>query len=112
MIQTSSFINSLKRILKRPGEVTIQEILSILSEHGHPALLLIFTLPLCFPLQIPGMSTPFGLLLSLIGIQMGFRKRLWLPKWILRKKTPRKMLQKVIKKTISISIFLRKFLRP
>ena len=111
-VPLSPFIASLKLILKSAGDVTIEKILFILSEHGHPALLLIFTLPLCFPLQIPGMSTPFGLLLALIGIQMGFTKYLWLPNWILRKKIPKKMLHKVIRKIIVISLFLRKFLRP
>ncbi len=111
-VPLSPFLASLKLILKSSGAVTIEKILFILSEHGHPALLLIFTLPLCFPVQIPGMSTPFGLLLALIGIQMGFTKYLWLPNWILQKKIPKKMLHKVIRKIIIISLFLRKFLKP
>lgn len=105
MVKTNKhcpFLASLKSILKRPKDISIKEIFSILSEYGAPACILIFTLPLCFPLQIPGMSTPFGLLVSLLGIQMGFRKRLWLPKWILRKKPSKKILDKVIKKTASI----------
>ncbi len=105
------FILSLKLLLKRPKDSSIKEIFSILSEHGHPALILIFTLPLCFPVQIPGMSTPFGLLCSLMGLQMGFKKPLWLPAWLLRKKVSKKMLDRVVKKIITLSIFLRKFLR-
>jgi hypothetical protein len=95
------FITSLQLILETPKDLTIGEIFFILSEHGHPALILIFTLPLCFPLQLPGMSTPFGLLIALISIQMGFTKQLWLPHWILQKKLPRKMLHKVVQKIIN-----------
>ena len=105
------FVLSLKLLLKNPKDSTIKKIFSILSEHGHPALILIFTLPLCFPIQIPGMSTPFGLICSLIGLQMGFKKPLWLPKWLLRKKVPKKLLDKIIKKTITLSTFLQKFIR-
>ncbi|MES2198727.1 MAG: exopolysaccharide biosynthesis protein [Chlamydiota bacterium] len=111
-VQNVPFTDALKHILKTPHAVSIKEILSILAKHGHATLLLIFSLPLCFPIQIPGLSTPFGLLLCLIGIQMGFTKRLWLPKWILQKKIPKKVLQKITEKIISISLFLERFLHP
>lgn len=103
------FVLSLKLLLKSPKDSTVKKIFSILSEHGHPALILIFTLPLCFPIQIPGMSTPFGLLCSLVGVQIAFKKPLWLPNWLLRKKVSKKMLDKVVKKTINLSAFLQKF---
>ncbi|MBS0627244.1 MAG: exopolysaccharide biosynthesis protein [Verrucomicrobia bacterium] len=106
------FLDALERILEVPYDITIREILSILAKHGHATLLLIFSLPLCLPIPLPGLSTLFGLLLGLIGIQMGFTKRLWLPKWILEKKIPKDTLKKIITKLISLSIFLQKFLHP
>ncbi len=106
------FTEALELILKVPHAVTIKEVLTILAKHGHAALLLIFSLPLCLPIPLPGLSTPFGFLLCLIGIQMGYTNHLWLPKWILEKKIPKNTLQKIIKKVISISLFLQKFLKP
>jgi hypothetical protein len=106
------FTDPLNIILKTPHAITVEEILAILSKHGHATLLLVFSLPLCLPIQIPGLSIPFGLILCLIGLQMAFAKTLWLPKWILNKTIPKNTLNKVIKKIISISHFLQKFLRP
>lgn len=111
-VPSTPFTEALEIILKVPHVITIQKILSILAKHGHATLLLIFSFPLCLPIPLPGLSTPFGFLLCLIGIQMGFTKRLWLPKWILEKKIPKNTLDKIIKKVISISTFLQKFLKP
>lgn len=106
------FLDALEKILDIPYDITIKEILSILAKHGHATLLLIFSLPLCLPIPLPGLSTIFGLLLALIGIQMGFTKRLCLPSWILQKKIPNGTLKKIVTKLISLSIFLQKFLHP
>lgn len=109
---SESFTSALERILKIEETLTIEEILSTLASHGLATLLLIFSLPLCFPIQIPGLSTPFGIILALIGLRIGFTKRLWIPHWILQKKIPKETLGKIIKKILSVSHFLQKFLHP
>ncbi len=107
----TSFPDALKNLLEIREDLTIEEILSILSGHGYAALLLIFTLPLCLPIPLLGLSTPFGLFLCLLGIQMGYTKHIWLPKRILKKKIPKKTLEKIVKKIISISLVLQRFLK-
>jgi hypothetical protein len=110
-----SFIDSLQRILdlcKEVPEITIRQIFSILSGKGYAALLIIFSLPFCTPIQIPGFSTPFGLVLAFIGLRIVFAKRLWWPKWILDKKLKSEHVEKAVRVTIKGVQVLQKVLHP
>lgn len=76
------------------SSISIGEILNILSEKGQSLIILFLSLPFCQPLQIPGLSTPFGLAIAFIGLKMAFGKYAWLPKGILAKSiTPHTLLR-------------------
>lgn len=82
--------------------ISIKTIVETLSGKGRFLILLILSLPFCQPLQIPGVSTPFGLAIAFIGFRVGFGKRIWLPKAILSKTLSTKYLSKIIDKALLI----------
>ncbi len=84
----------------KSSSISIGEILNILSEKGQSLIILFSSLPFCQPLQIPGLSTPFGLAIAFIGLKMAFGKYAWLPKGILAKSITPQTLQKISEKLL------------
>lgn len=97
---------------RRNPTLLIEEILEILSGKGRSLILIFLSLPFCQPLQIPGLSTPFGIVIAFIGLRMAFGKRLWLPKKILSKSIPSTTIQKVTKKSLKMMNKMRRFIHP
>jgi len=65
---------------ERPSQVTLSDILTIAGERLFGFLFVILSLPSALPVPAPGYSTPFGVLLFLLAMQLVFgRKRPWLP---------------------------------
>lgn len=89
-------------LLKRAeiSPVTIGEILSILSGKGKTLILIFLSLPFCQPIQIPGFSLPFGLVIALVGIKMAFGKRIWLPKKLLSKQIASSTVKKMSERAL------------
>lgn len=70
---------------ERPPQVTLSDILSIAGERIFGFLFVILSLPSALPVPAPGYSTPFGVLLFLLAMQLIFgRKRPWLPNKMLK----------------------------
>lgn len=90
---------------------TIQELFSTLRGKGYPFLIILFSLPFCQPIQIPGFSTPFGIILAFIGLRMIFGHRVWWPKWVLKKQISTKLLKTVVQNSLRFFHFLRPLLR-
>jgi len=111
------FQNSLKEILdltETIAEIKIEQIFYILSGKGSAALLIIFSFPFCLPIQIPGFSTPFGIMLGYLGLRIAFGQKVWWPKWILSKSIASKNLNKIVKKIITFFQyrFVKKLFKP
>lgn len=51
-----------------PGGLTLRELLECLRERGLLAMCMVLTVPFLLPMSIPGSSTPFGLVIALIGL--------------------------------------------
>lgn len=96
----------------KSAPISIEEILHILSGKGRSLLLILLSLPFCQPIQIPGLSIPFGLVIAFIGIRLVFGKGIWLPKKILSKKISSKTLEKLTSKTLIIVKKVRSWTRP
>lgn len=115
MATNHSFLALLKRVLDLTEEVSqvkIEQIFIILEKKELPALVVLFSLPFTFPLQIPGFSTPFGLLLALLGWRIAFSKPLWCPLFIRKKSFSSQNVAKLIKQTIKVVTYLQRFLKP
>lgn len=83
--------------------ITGEVIIKALAGKGQAVLLIIFSLPFCLPIQIPGFSTPFGILIAFIGLRIAFGHRVWFPNSLLQYKIPYKTLKKIASITIKIT---------
>ncbi|MDP5339735.1 MAG: exopolysaccharide biosynthesis protein [Nodularia sp. (in: cyanobacteria)] len=69
---------------ERTAHVTLAEILLLAQERVFGFLLVILSLPSALPVPAPGYSTPFGVLIFLLAIQMIFGAKIpWLPQKML-----------------------------
>lgn len=90
----------------------MDEILHILSGKGRILILLLLSLPFCQPLQIPGLSMPFGLVIAFLGLRMALGKHAWLPKSILKKTVTSHTLQKITEKTLRLIEKMKRWVHP
>ena len=73
---------TLQKLLKADDKhgISISEITRAVGEKGFGLLLIVLSLPSAFPVPAPGYSTPFGLVMALIALQMiSGRRVVWLP---------------------------------
>ena len=60
--------------------LSIREVIAAVGEKGFGLLLIVLSLPSALPVPAPGYSTPFGIVISLIALQMILgRPNIWLP---------------------------------
>ncbi|MBA3957133.1 MAG: exopolysaccharide biosynthesis protein [Parachlamydiaceae bacterium] len=94
------------------GPVSIGDILELLSGKGRSLILMLLSLPFCQPIQIPGFSTPFGLVIAFLGLRMAFGKHIWLPKSLLAKEISAKFLLKITDSTLKLVKKARRWIYP
>jgi len=92
--------------------VSIRDLLRILSNKGRPLILIVLCLPFCQPLQIPGLSMPFGLAIAFFGLRMAFGKRIWLPKSILAKQIKSSTIEKITRKVLLLVKKTKRWIHP
>lgn len=61
------------------GDLTLRRIVDVLGEEAHVILILLFSLPYMLPVSIPGLSTPAGILISLLAIMLFLKRPPWIP---------------------------------
>ncbi len=96
----------------RMGSLTIHEILEILSGKGSGLLLVFLSLPFCQPLQIPGLSIPFGLVIIILGLRMGLTQKVALPKSVLAKTVSPRLIDIIITKGLWLMGKIKSLIRP
>ena len=107
----SGIERSFHLLQEKDSPLTIAEVLNILAGRGYPLLLTLFVLPFCQPIQIPGFSTPFGILIIFIGLRIAFGHHIWLPKFILNKSLSKDAIHKISEKGLWLTKKLTKFTR-
>lgn len=100
-------LNVLQKMAKEKT-LSMEDILHILSGKGRPLILILLSLPFCQPIQIPGFSIPFGLMIAFLGLRIGFGHAVWLPQKLLNMKVDSKTLIKI---TDWASLLLKKMKR-
>jgi hypothetical protein len=93
-------------------EVTLGEIILLMHQRAYSFLLLIIALPFCTPVPLPGLSTPFGIVIAFIGLRIACGMRPWLPDRMLRIRLPAKWLPKVFRAVQKPVRWIERFLRP
>ena len=91
--------------------LTVGELEQALRGRGFAMLLLLLALPFCF-IPIPGLSTPFGIAVFLIGMRIAAGQKPWLPAFVLRKRIPPERLAKVLAGGIRFARAMEKCVKP
>ena len=94
----------------RPARLS--EILAATQGRGFNLLLLVIGLPFLTPIPLPGLSTPFGFVVLLIGARLALGHRPWLPEKILHRELPARFVAKLLGAASRIVRWLEVLLRP
>jgi len=92
--------------------VTLCEVIGLLHGRGYMLLIMLLSLPFCTPVPLPGLSTPFGLIITIIGARIALGAKPWLPKRLLETRLPPKIFAKVFAITRKIILGFERLLRP
>lgn len=79
---------------------------------GFDLLLLLISLPFITPIPLPGLSTPFGLVVAIIGGRLALGQRPWLPKRLLRQELPPRLIVRILGAAGWLLRWLEVLLRP
>jgi hypothetical protein len=92
--------------------VTLREVIGILHGRGYVLLVMLLALPFCTPIPLPGLSTPLGLVIALIGVRLSLGEKPWLPARLLDTRLPPATFRKVFAVTRKLVLGFEKLLRP
>lgn len=92
--------------------VTLREVLSLLHGRGFVLLVMLLALPFCTPIPLPGLSTPLGLIITIIGVRLALGAKPWLPARLLDTRLPPAIFAKVFALTRKIILGFERLLRP
>ncbi|MEO0794376.1 MAG: exopolysaccharide biosynthesis protein [Verrucomicrobiota bacterium] len=92
---------------------SLREILQAIDEKGFGVFLVLLALPSALPFPAPAMSTPFGLAIVTLGVQMLMGKQIpGLPERALRIKFSSGLFKKIIGAATKFLGFAENFIRP
>ncbi len=93
-------------------DVSIGEVVLLLKGRAFLGLLCLFSIPFCTPVAIPGMSTPFGVVISLIGLRLALRRKPWLPRKLMEMRLSQRIFPKLLEGANRIIRSLEKVSKP
>lgn len=92
--------------------VLLREVIQVTQGRAFMLLLILLALPFCTPVPMLGLSTPFGLVIALIGLRLALRQRPWLPEKLLNTALPPRFFLAVLKASRKILRCMEYLLRP
>jgi hypothetical protein len=92
--------------------VTLREVFLLLHGRGYVLLVMLLALPFCTPIPLPGFSTPFGLVITVIGVRLALGQKPWLPARLLDTRLPPALFAKVFAVTRTLLTGFERLLRP
>ena len=92
--------------------VTLREVIGLLQGRGYLLLVMLISLPFCTPIPLPGISTPLGLIIAIIGVRLALGAKPWLPARLLDLRLPPAVFTKVFAFTQKIILWFERLLRP
>ncbi len=109
-----SLSENLRSLLDTPDDhLPVRVIADRVGDKGFGLLLAILALPSALPVPAPGYSTPFGILLVLLGVQMAAgRSRPWLPERALRRKVSKQTAGKIFGAASRFLHWTERLIRP
>ena len=92
--------------------VTLREVMSVLHGRGYVLLVMLLALPFSTPIPLPGLSTPFGMVILLIGARLALGQKPWLPQRLLDTRLSPRFFVKVFAAARKVLRGFEYFLRP
>lgn len=115
MLETSSprLSDDLQSLLNRAQgrSLSIGEIEALLQARGFALLIMLLSAPFLIP-SVPGLSTPFGAAIILMGARLACGRKPWLPQFVLRRELSPEMLQKVVGVLIKLVKRMERIAKP
>ena len=59
--------------------VTLADVIDVLQERAYTLLIILFALPFCSPVTLPGLTTPLGLVIAIVAGRFALGLPPWLP---------------------------------
>src|ERR1700751_1444466 len=91
--------------------LTLAELKQALKGRGSAILLILLALPFCF-IAIPGLSVPFGIAISCIGVCIAIGREPWLPQFIMGRRLSGARSRQLLCAGIKVARKLERFARP
>lgn len=110
-----SLAETLERVLTSESAhgPSIGEITRAVGEKGFGLVLLVLALPSALPVPAPGYSTPFGIVITLVALQMLLgRQRLWLPQRLQAIRIKPSLARKMLGAASKFLHFSERWIRP
>jgi hypothetical protein len=95
-----------------PDTITLRQVLEEVGGHGLLMVSVLLTVPFLLPVSIPGTSTPFGLVIALLGLGVALKRAPWLPGFVLRRSLATPRLAKVLQQGARLFQRLEKLVHP
>jgi hypothetical protein len=92
--------------------VTLREVIALLHGRGYVLLVMLLALPFCTPIPLPGLSTPFGLVIALIGVRLALGEKPWLPARLMDTRLPPALFVKIFAVTRKLVSWFERLLQP
>jgi hypothetical protein len=94
------------------AELTLGGLMERLEGRVYTLLLVILSLPMCQPVPLPGLSTPLGVAIALLGLRFAFRQNPWMPRRLLATKLSGNFLPAVLRGGARVLSIFEKLLHP
>ena len=91
--------------------LSIGEIEALLQGRGFALLIMLLAAPFLIP-SVPGLSTPFGAAISLMGGCLACGRKPWLPQFVMRRELSVDMLRKILGVVIKLVARMERLAKP
>lgn len=94
------------------GSLSVQVLIETMRGRAYTLLLILLSAPFCQPVALPGVSTPFGAVIALIGLRLALGQEPWLPTRLLQVSLHANLFLRVIQGIQKGAKLLEVLLRP
>jgi hypothetical protein len=102
--------DDLSALLHEGRSLTLREIEARLKGRGFALLIMLLSAPFLVPL--PGLSTPFGFAIAIMGLRIAVGQDPWLPDYVLRRELSPKVLKIMVGVLLKISEIMERVIKP
>jgi hypothetical protein len=92
--------------------ISLRELLELIGEQGLLVFCMFLTIPFLLPVSIPGVSTIFGLVITLVGVGVTLNRVPWLPGRLMNRTIERIHLIPALERGAKLFARLDKLVRP